>query len=317
VNPPGTFVLSLDTELAWGNCWNGQVGRFAHHYDQYRASVRRIVTLLDQYDMPATWAFVGHLFLDACDGQHADVLRPHYPWLHGEWLAWDPGTDLKTAPWWYGRDLLDCVRGARTVHEIATHTFSHLIADDPGCPEAVFRSEIAKCVALQREVGLPPLRSIVYPTNAIAHLGVLPTLGLVAYRGREQGWHYRAPRALARPAALLFRALPFQPPVYDLRPGEPAGLVNVPASMVLLAYDGARRLLPDFSRVWQAARGLRAAATQGRVFHLYFHPYNLASSPRMAAVFEAILQVAARWRAAGRLRVCTMGQLAEEVLAGG
>jgi hypothetical protein len=87
--------------------------------------------------------------------------------------------------------------------------------------------------------------------------------------------------------------------------------------MVLLAYDGARRFLPDRARAWQAERGLRAAIRQGRVFHLYFHPYNLASSPRMLRVLEDILQSVSRHRSAGALRVSTMGQLAAEALAGG
>jgi peptidoglycan/xylan/chitin deacetylase (PgdA/CDA1 family) len=312
----GTFVLSLDTELAWGNCWNGQVQRYARHYDRYRESVARIVALLDHYQVPATWAFVGHLLLEACDGRHADVLRPRYPWFAGEWLAWDPGTDLRRDPWWYGRDLLERVRGAQVEHEIATHTFSHLIADDAGCSAEVFDSEIAKCAALHRAAGLPPLRSIVYPNNAIAHLETLPRRGLIAYRGREAGWHARAPRPLRRAAALLFRALPFQPPVYNLRRRPELRLVDVPASMVLLAYDGPRRWVPDYARVRQAERGLQAAERRGSVFHLYFHPYNLASSPRMIRVLEAILQAVSRARAAGRLRASTMGQLAEEVLAG-
>jgi peptidoglycan/xylan/chitin deacetylase (PgdA/CDA1 family) len=314
---PGTFVLSLDTELAWGNCWNGTVQRYARHYDAYRESVQQLVELLDDYEIPATWAFVGHLLLDACDGVHADVLRPSYRWFKGQWLGWDPGTDRRRDPWWYGRDLVESVRGARAGHEIATHTFSHLIADDPGCSEAVFRSEIARCAALHRDLGLPPLRSIVFPNNQIAYLQALPDFGIVAYRGREEGWHFRAPRALRRPAALAFRALPFTPPVYDLGPRAGAGLVNIPASMVLLAYDGPRRYLPDAARLGQARRGLQAAADQGRVFHLYFHPYNLASSPRMLRVLEAVLNRANRLRQAGGLRVATMAQLAEEALAGG
>jgi peptidoglycan/xylan/chitin deacetylase (PgdA/CDA1 family) len=224
---------------------------------------------------------------------------------------------LQTAPWWYGRDLLEAVRGAGAAHEIATHTFSHIIVDDPGCSAAVFSSELAKCAELQQAAGLPPLRSIVYPNNTIAHLDVLPQYGLTAFRGREAGWHFHAPHALRRPAALLFRALPFQPPVYTLRPQPGVPLVDVPASMVLLAYDGVRRWLPDVSRVRQAQRGLRAAARQGRVFHLYFHPYNLASSPRMLRVLETILQSVSRMQAAGALRVRTMSQLADEVLAGG
>ena len=313
----GVFILSLDTEIAWGNCWVGTFQRYARHYDGYRALIDRLVGLLETYEIPATWAIVGHLLLDQCDGQHADVLRPHYAWFPGEWLNWDPGTMLAAAPWWYGRDVLERVRGARVPHEIGTHTFSHIIVDDPGCGEAVFRSELAKCVALHRELGLPPLRSIVYPNNAIAHLPILKEYGLTAYRGREAGWHTRAPRALRRPAALLFRALPFTPPVYDIRGGVSEGLVNLPASMVLLAYDGARRWLPDGARVAQAGRGLRAAAETGRLFHLYFHPYNLGSSPRMFIALEAILREANRWRARGQLRVATMGELAAEALEDG
>lgn len=41
----GMFDLSLDTEIAWGNCWHGAVQRYAAHYNAYRGLIRRLVRL--------------------------------------------------------------------------------------------------------------------------------------------------------------------------------------------------------------------------------------------------------------------------------
>ena len=311
---PGVFVLSLDTELAWGSFDAGGLTRYARHYDQYRVVVRRTLELLERYQVPATWAFVGHLMLEGCsrcaDGCiHPEVLRPRYRWYPHEWHHADPGTHVSRDPWWYAPDLLEQVLRARVVHEVATHTFSHVVVDDPECTREIFRSQMQACARLHDAWGVP-MRSIVYPRNRVAYLDELPELGIVAYRGRERRWYDAVPNLAARTLHLLDRALGPTPPTYPLGGLAQGPVVNVPASMFLLPFDGVRRAIPAAARTAQALRGVRQAARRGELFHLWFHPVNMASHPLMFTVLERVLRAAADLRDRGRLRMLTMEEAA-------
>jgi peptidoglycan/xylan/chitin deacetylase (PgdA/CDA1 family) len=284
----GTFILSLDTEIAWGTDAR-QWMSYAHCFDNYRTILRRLLDLLDQYHIAATWAVVGQLLL-AADDKRAAALQPP-EWFH--------------APY-----VVDWIRSAKTAHEIGTHTFSHIYTDDPSTTQAVWEAELEQCMKLHRELGLP-LRSVVYPRNQIKYVDTLPQYGIVAYRGIE-GHRQRERRGLAH---VLHRALALPPPTYDpktLRVGE--RLVNLPASQFLLAYDGLRGRIPTASRVRQARLGLEQAVQRGEIYHLWFHPFNLGTSPRMFEALEQILREVAQRREHGQLQVMTMEQAAEWVL---
>ena len=143
---PGHFLLSFDTELAWGSFDRDGLRRFGKFYAQTRPCLRRMLMLLETYRIPATWAFVGHLLLDRCRREngttHPDVMRPRHSWYPHDWHALDPGTDVDRDPFWYGTDMLESIRSSSMQHEVGTHTFSHVVFDDPACGEAVARSQL-------------------------------------------------------------------------------------------------------------------------------------------------------------------------------
>src|SRR5688572_3897098 len=81
---PGHFILSLDVELAWGMFDHGGAARLRKQLLAEREAIRRLLELLGRYEIPATFAIVGHLFLDQCRREngttHPEILRPRYPW---------------------------------------------------------------------------------------------------------------------------------------------------------------------------------------------------------------------------------------------
>jgi hypothetical protein len=81
--------------------------------------------------------------------------------------------------------------------------------------------------------------------------------------------------------------------------------------MIYFPIHGRRRLIPVSRRVERARKGLRAASRKGRIFHLWFHPTNLAEEPD--AMFRGLREIFSVVREScreGRLRVETMGTLA-------
>jgi peptidoglycan/xylan/chitin deacetylase (PgdA/CDA1 family) len=310
----GIFMLSIDTELAWGGVHNRSFRTRKELYKRSREVVDDLLALLERYSIRATWAVVGHLFLDRCrpmDGvKHPEIVRPKYPWFKGDWFEEDPCSDLGTKPFWYGRDIVEKLLNCKVPQEVACHGFSHMIIGTQGCSREAFASELAACKLAARHFGVE-LRSFVYPRNAIAHVDVLAKYGYVAYRGVNKKWFIRLPAKLQIPAYVL-DYLFFPPRV--VRPGLHQGIWSFRDSYFYGHKKGVWRLVPVWWRVLMANRGLDAAVKKSGIFHLWFHEFNLASEPRsLLNGLDSIFQRVQQLRHDGKLENLTMGDLAKRL----
>src|SRR5205823_8524259 len=96
----------------------------------------------------------------------------------------------------------------------------------------------------------------------------------------------------------------------------PSGLWNIPASMLFTPSHGLRRHIPVSLRVHRACKGLEAAAQQKRVFHLWFHPTDLAENMEpMLSGLRQVLEHGARLRETKQLRILPMGSLVKNRIA--
>ncbi len=300
----GAFVISIDTEMAWGlNHRRSETYR----YDREREDLDRLLDLFDRHDVPATWAIVGHLMLDGCapvDGvKHPEIVRPAYDWYQGDWFDDDPCTTATEAPLWYAPELVGKITDRPAAHEIATHGFSHIVAGDPGCSRETFDSEIVAAKAAAEARGIT-LRSIVHPRNRIGHLDVLRDHGIVAYRGKRQV--EPGGSAIDR---VVDRTIGSERTV--VRPIAEDGLWNLPATIM---FDVDAR--PRTWQLWirQVERRLDQAVRARSLFHLWFHPHNLRDHPEAAfRALDRICAAAARHRSAGRLDTVTMGGLTDRL----
>ena len=74
--------------------------------------------------------------------------------------------------------------------------------------------------------------------------------------------------------------------------------------------DGIRRYIPMERRVRRAVKGLEAAVRQQRIFHLWFHPTNLAQETE--AMFKGLRAICRRARELqneGKLEFLPMGSI--------
>ncbi|MDH3680061.1 MAG: polysaccharide deacetylase family protein [Acidimicrobiia bacterium] len=298
------FIISIDTEMAWGLVHRPDR---EYRYDSERPDLRRLLTLFDTYDIPATWAVVGHLMLDGCEAidgvKHPEIVRPSYEWFDGDWFDEDPCSNLDDAPTWYAADLIDEIRSATTAHEIGSHGFSHMIIGDPGCSRETFASELRAAIAAADARGIA-LRSLIYPRNQIGHQDVLDEHGIIAYRGsrpRTPGttlWQRLADRLVGSERTAV---LPI--------PEGPRW--NLPATIM---FDVDSRRLSWRLWVRQVERRLEQAVARRSLFHLWFHPDNLRDNTEVAfAALERLCRAAAVHRDRSDLDVVTMGDLADQL----
>jgi peptidoglycan/xylan/chitin deacetylase (PgdA/CDA1 family) len=232
-----TFMLTFDTELIWGSFDHTDPAAFERQYPDIRGTIRGILDLLERYEVCATWAVVGHLFLTGCtrsaDGiAHAELPRPAQGWRPGDWYDRDPCTDRERDPLWYGTDVLDMLQAARVPQEIGSHSFAHVLYGDPELTREAVDAELGACVRLATERGIE-LRSFVFPRNSEGHHDLLAKHGFRVYRGADPTRLMSLPSSIRRPAHLLTHALGTAPPVsrpHELMPG----LWNVPGSALFI-----------------------------------------------------------------------------------
>jgi len=189
------LVLCADFELAWAWRYAKGIQKPKEQADNLARVARRnipnILHLCDVYNIPITWATVGHLFLKRCNRSgntaHPQIKRLPYHenryWKFdtGEWYDDDPCTDWETSPEWYAPDLIKKITNSNVDHEIACHTFSHVDCRDSVCTPDILEAEIRECQKHGQAYGVE-MKSFVHPGHTIGNLQTLKRLGFTSYR---------------------------------------------------------------------------------------------------------------------------------------
>lgn len=262
----GTVCLSVDFELAWSRARRGE-GCTSREESAERALRARdalpaLLALCEAYRIPATFAVVGHVALDACDlHRPPPAFRP--PWFGEDWFAVCAQGGLAAGRDFLAPDLVRQILGSPAGHELASHGFSHVdLSDDATTPE-VARFEIEESARILR--GLDPrVSTFIFPKNRPAHLEVLARAGFKAYRTREQ-----AP--LSRDSHGLWRfplGLWLSPEA--LSPGEVVSLIDLAARRRrllglwchLYEFEGPEKLRALFEPVFEAVRSAPGMAAR-------------------------------------------------------
>ena len=209
-------LISADFELAWAfrfsRSSSDPLKNAVERGSQTRKNVPGILRLCDEYNVPVTWATVGHLFLQSCrreDGlAHPDILRlgkfenAYWSFQGKDWFVDDPCTDYQRDPAWYCPDLIEDIISKPAGHEIGCHTFSHIDCRDSVCSREVFLSELNACAEAAEIYGLR-LRSFVHPGHQLGHVADLAKLGYTSFR-TDDGDTLAHPR-LHKPGIWEFR----------------------------------------------------------------------------------------------------------------
>jgi hypothetical protein len=265
---------------------------------------------MDRYDVSATWAFVGRLLVDPRDPRETS-LYPANPQPAQKYLSNGRVSDPEFLANWYAPELLLMVRQAKVKHEIGSHTFSHVIAGERGYSRELLKQDLA-AANLQAERLGAQLKTLIFPKNRVAHTDVLAAQGFTAYRRAVNSRFDGLPSPLRKVAQKLGAYLPFPPDVsYPERDGS---LWALPATYYHRHTGGWARLQSNLVRRAKLTAGVRRAAARRALFHVWFHPYDIASDPdRLLPPLEALFGEVARLREADRLDNITLGGLADRL----
>lgn len=275
------FVLSLDTELAWGqpsgSNWDGLVNDPSSGRDAIQYTLR----ILDEYDIPATWGIVGHLLLSECDGEtHYNTARI---------TDIDPYTDIDQEPLYYAPEILDWIRSASVDHEIAGHSFTH-----PDFRELDRDSAKKEFEAMSRAFGDRncELRSMIHPYTGLDHLELLSEYDISYYSGVSHTNNHTIKSGF--PKLLRFDPEMITFPTVSPKQKED-GLLEIPRS-------GSLR---DERWGWLIPLRLKRSLKQHSdgVIHLSFHPHNIIYDPHLKRILPKVASIVDSARSRGELKV--------------
>ena len=307
----GVFTISLDTELAWGSFDKGTIGKYEEAYRNTPEVIDRLCKLFDKYEIPATWAIVSHL-LEDCDGDHSDRTSPDFEWVD-DWFDELPCATGLDEDLWYAPWLIDRLQACETEQEIGLHGSTHMQLGADGCSRQHAEEEIGAAVETLRAHGVQP-KSFVFPRNDIGHVDVLREHGIEAYRGVDARWYEQAavPDAAKPPLRFADESVRWTPPVVE--PVERDGIIEIPGSQLFHPSHGGWQYTPGKSSVARAKKGLRRAAETGGMFHLWFHPFNLAHNlEKDISRFGSILATAEELCLNGDLQVLSARKIANSI----
>lgn len=280
----GKFIISLDFELMWGVRDHRSVADYGDAILGGRQAIPLMLEAFRNHQIRATWATVGLLFARNRDEMRdfAPKVQPDYDALN---LSPYPdlidtvGKDEQDDPHHFGRSLLDQIAQTEG-QEIASHTFGHVYALEPGMSTEAWRADIQAACAIADHAG-HPLRSIVFPRNQVGseHIQICQEQAMTAWRGMPKGRVYRSRSGAelslpVRALRLLDGAVPVLGDQSFDTPAMQEGHINIPASRFLRPWSSRMSL---YSRLHQARilREMEAAAKQGKHYHLWWHPHNM------------------------------------------
>ncbi len=312
----GVFTISIDHEFGWGRPERVFSPEEARVVRKEAAVVRKLLELFEEFRVPATWAVVGHLLQASCpsgDIPHPEYPRPVYFGEDTDWFFQHPAPEEVHDPLWFdSENLIPEILSSSVHHEIASHSYAHIAYGSPDVNPDAVKVDIQKAKSLHDTSGFP-FNTFIFPWNSEGFHAFLKEAGVERYRGTTSRWYDLLPGVLKRAGRFLEYFLPTAPPVV-VPSFHPSGLLNIPDSMLFLRREGIRKLLPAHVLLHKALRGVRRAAEEKRIFHLWFHPFNFCYDTEMQLnVLREILKEAVRLREKGAIDILTMVEIHDRV----
>lgn len=283
----GGFIISADFEMAWAFRYSKRKVDPLAMAQLERENIPVLLELFERYNIPITWATVGHLMLESCKKGDHDWMRrlpyvdDHWRYTSGDWFDADPYTDYKTDNAWYAPDILELILKSPVKHEIGCHTFSHIDCLDRNCPPQVLDDEIVACKNAAKAWGIK-LKSFVFPGGTAGNFPILKKHGFQIYR-----------RNLS----------------HDLAYPYPDG-----RGMFITPSTSSFGKIHDWSAgyyIYRFKTMLNKAFKTNAVAHIWLHPS--VDKWTISEVMPEVLKYAADLRESGKLWIGTMGEISNYI----
>ena len=150
-----------------------------------RMGLKRLLEISNAYGIPFTLFCTGHALLKGCEG-HKTVIKilkknRRYNFHVGEylWHAVDPASNYVEYPEFYYGDLINNITRSSAMHEIASHSFSHIPL--PLVGDGTAERDLNASIEVLKSYGLKP-HSFAFPFNLVGKTYILLKHGIKIVR---------------------------------------------------------------------------------------------------------------------------------------
>ncbi len=321
----GKFVISLDFELLWGVRDVVGIQQYGEHIKGVHEVIPRMLKIFRQYQIKATFAIVGFLFLE----NKLELLKnlpekfPEYsdkslsPYLGHFTIV---GENFLNDPYHFGSHQIKLIQ-KYSEQEIGSHTFSHYYCLEDGQLIEDFKYDLKNAQKVAGKYGIK-LTSLVFPRNQYndLYLNVCKELGIICCRGNEHSWIYKALNAKSEN---LFRRAVRLIDAYVNISGHNCYTddylkkkypINIPSSRFLRPYTKKLKTLEKL-RLSRIKTGMTYAAKNNCTYHLWWHPHNFGINQNENFSFlEKILNHYHQLNKEYNFQSYTMSELAKSLL---
>jgi peptidoglycan/xylan/chitin deacetylase (PgdA/CDA1 family) len=300
------FILSFDCEGKWGMAddpamaTNNPIG-----YNSLVKAYAGIFEILERYEVPATFALVG-LFAGGYEEyiESRNKLlesKPHKNWLQIPERSFSAGI---TDGWFYP-ELVERIR-SKGMHEIASHSYSHLPMHNEGVTDKSFATEL-ELVKQWKVANSIELSTFIYPRNQIQFKDALNDFEYLGYRQCDiQNTAYATRLKILQDECNIQKKSDMHS-VF-------ANPIAIPPGTFLNWRHGPRRAIPKSITMRRWANVLKHTVSTGGVAHLWMHPHNLITAKGQVEFFEDAISRVAEFRNSGLIEVRTQSDYCKEIV---
>ncbi|MFW6196700.1 MAG: polysaccharide deacetylase family protein [Thermoplasmatota archaeon] len=299
------FLITLDTELGWGPTSIEGMKFLKRNEKEAKKVIPKILSILKENNISATWAIVGHLFLEECSKEDCLTWKNKKDNYDPKWYE-DPYSNKEKDPLFYCPDLIEDVLNSKIKQEIGYHSFSHPKFNQINKDMA--EDEIKMSKKIEKDWNIE-LKSFVYPTDEKAYVDILGKYDFNIYR-RKPIWYSDRTHFKNLIEGLGNLNPPPVTPVFK------NGLWSINTSMIY--YDSLIPFFPiearvPFTSLPCAKMGLNRAIKEKSIFHIFLHPWNLLTTEKLEYNLNSFLKYVSKRINNNNIKNVTMNELVDEL----
>lgn len=310
----GIFILSFDCEGKWG-----LLNKIDHNYRKLITksnllySYKKILNILDKYEIKATFAFTGAFtmsldeYLEKKD-MIEDIIIENNSHLKQFY------EDMRRGEYdgWFLPEAITLVEN-QACHEIAAHGFQHIPLSEAHISIEIFRKELEK---IKNLTGFSKRENMtfIYPYNMIGYTDELAKAGYIGYRDNlyQPSGKNKLVDNFMQKLFLYFNEWNIissakNHSFYQIP-------VCIPPGLILNLRNGFWKTVPYYVIVKRWKNMVIDAAKSKKVLHLYSHPHNFITGKNMFNLFEEILKYVFQVIKRGELDNLTQKEYAEKII---
>jgi len=153
----GKVTISIELELGWGKHDIPSYECFSERRSEESKYLDKLLNICDKAEIPITFDIVGHIFRKNCN----NIIKKDF-YSKNWWCEHNQASD-NLDPLFHAPDLVQKIQNAEVNHEIATHTYSHIMMDE--VEPSTISYELNQVREVHNEWDIDPPNSIVAPRH--------------------------------------------------------------------------------------------------------------------------------------------------------